>query len=88
MAPTSVISAAVDHNGSTFQPENLVTFNPFSTPLADADAHGSFTFESFDVNGCDELFDGHKREDLESAARILFHSGKRFNFSDVLAATS
>jgi hypothetical protein len=81
-------SAAVNQNSSPSEPENLATFNPFWEPHGTPGAHVSIIFESFNLNGCDDLFDGHKREDMESTARILLSSGKMFNYSEVLAATS
>ena len=66
------------------QPENSVAFNPFWAPHGDPDAHVSFIFESFKVDGGDDFFDQHQRVYLENIARILFYSGKRFNFYDVL----
>jgi hypothetical protein len=68
------------------QPENSVAFNPFWAPHGDPDAHVAFIFESFKVDGGDDFFDQHQRVYLENIARILFYSGKRFNFYDVLVA--
>ena len=68
------------------QPENSVGFNPFWSPHGDPDAHVAFIFESFKVDGGDDFFDQHQRVYLENIARILFYSGKRFNFYDVLVA--
>jgi hypothetical protein len=79
MTPTPEIHAAAARN--------VVTFSPFTAPDGTPDTNVAFIFESFEVNGPEDLFDGHKREELENAARILFHSGERFNFSKVLAAT-
>lgn len=79
MTPPPEIHAATERN--------VVTFNPFTALDGKPGTNIAFFFESFEVNGSEDLFDGHKLEDLENAARILFHSGKRFNFSEVLAAT-
>lgn len=79
MTPTPEIHAAAERN--------VVTLNPFTTPDWKPGTNVDFIFESFEVSGPEDLFDGHKREELENAARILFHSGERFNFSKVLAAT-
>jgi hypothetical protein len=68
------------------QPELSVAFNPFWAPHGDPDAHVGFIFESFKVDGGDDFFDQHQRVYLENIARILFYSGKRFNFYDVLVA--
>jgi len=68
------------------QPENSVGFNPFWAPHGNPDAHVAFVFESFKVDGGDDFFDQHQRVYLENIARILFYSGKRFNFYDVLVA--
>jgi hypothetical protein len=68
------------------QPEKSVAFNPLWAPHGDPDAHVSFIFESFKVDGGDDFFDQHQRVYLENIARILFYSGKRLNFYDVLVA--
>jgi hypothetical protein len=68
------------------QPEVSSAFNPFWAPNGNPDEHVAFIFESFKVDGGDDFFDQHQRVYLENIARILHHSGKRFNFYDVLVA--
>ena len=80
MTPTPEIHAAAA--------PNVVTFNPFTAPDGTPDTNAAFIFESFEANGSEDLLHGRKREELENTARTLFHSGKRFNFSEVMAATS
>ena len=66
------------------QPEESVSFNPFHAPHGNPDSHVGFVFESFKVDGGDDFFDQHQRVYLENISRILYHSGKRFNFYDLL----
>jgi len=68
------------------QPDVSCAFNPFWAPNGNPDEHVSFIFESFKVDGGDDFFDQHQRVYLENIARILHHTGKRFNFYDVLVA--
>lgn len=66
-------------------PEISSFYNPFWAPHGEPDEHVAFIFESFDMN-TNGFFDEHQRVYLENIARVLHHSGKRFNFYDVLVA--
>ena len=66
-------------------PELSASYNPFWAPDGNPDDHVGFIFESFRMDRHD-FFDEHQRVYLENIARVLFYSGKRFNFHDVLVA--
>lgn len=66
-------------------PELSCFYNPFWAPYGNPDDHVAFIFESFRMESHD-FFDEHQRVYLENIARVLYHSGKRFNFYDVLVA--
>jgi GTPase SAR1 family protein len=68
------------------QPEVSVGFNPLFAPQGCPDEYAEAVFESFKVEGGDDFFDQHQRVYLLNIVRILFYSGKRFNFYDVLVA--
>jgi hypothetical protein len=84
---------AIDKAGRTHQvriidpvhPEISCFYNPFWAPHGNPDEHVAFIFESFRMESHD-FFDEHQRVYLENIARVLYHSGKRFNFYDVLVA--
>jgi hypothetical protein len=64
------------------RPEISVRYNPFWAPKGNAEDHVAFVFESFNMEK--DFFEGHQRVYLENIARVLYYSGKRFNFHDVL----
>jgi hypothetical protein len=64
------------------RPEISARYNPFWAPQGNAEEHVAFVFESFDMEK--DFFEGHQRVYLENIARVLYYSGKRFNFHDVL----
>jgi TraM recognition site of TraD and TraG len=64
------------------RPEISARYNPFWAPEGNAEDHVGFVFESFNMEK--DFFEGHQRVYLENIARVLHHSGKRFNFHDVL----
>ncbi|MHB1839922.1 MAG: type IV secretion system DNA-binding domain-containing protein, partial [Acidobacteriaceae bacterium] len=67
--------------------ETSVSYNPFSAPSDRIDQHVSFVFDSFNRGkSSDSFFDEHQRTYLENIARVLYHTGQRFNFYDVLVA--
>jgi hypothetical protein len=67
--------------------ESSVRYNPFSAPSDRIDQHVSFVFDSFNRGkSSDSFFDEHQRTYLENIARVLYHTGRRFNFYDVLVA--
>jgi type IV secretory pathway TraG/TraD family ATPase VirD4 len=64
------------------RPEISARYNPFWAPQGNAEEHVAFVFESFNMEK--DFFEGHQRVYLENIARVLYYSGKRFNFHDVL----
>lgn len=67
-------------------PDKSVSFNPFYAPHGNFDEHVAFVFDSLKREGGDDFFNKHQRIFLESVAKILKYSGRRFNFYDVLVA--
>src|SRR5580692_3998063 len=64
------------------RPEISARYNPFWAPEGNAEEHVGFVFESFNMEK--DFFEGHQRVYLENIARVLYYSGRRFNFHDVL----
>ncbi len=64
------------------RPEISARYNPFWAPQGNAEEHVAFVFESFNMEK--DFFEGHQRVYLENIARVLYYSGRRFNFHDVL----
>jgi TraM recognition site of TraD and TraG len=64
------------------RPELSARYNPFWAPEGNAEEHVAFVFESFNMENY--FFEAHQRVYLENIARVLYYSGKRFNFHDVL----
>lgn len=67
--------------------ETSVSYNPFSAPPDQIDQHVAFIFDSFNRDkSSDSFFDEHQRTYLENITRVMHHTGRRFNFYDVLVA--
>lgn len=67
--------------------ETSVSYNPFSAPSDRIDQHVSFIFESFKrEKSSDSFFDEHQRTYLGNITRVMHHTGRLFNFYDVLVA--
>lgn len=64
------------------RPELSVQYNPFASDDDNYMAQVSMVFGSFDLH--DEFFAKHQLNYLADIVRILHHTGKRFNFYDVM----
>ena len=67
--------------------ETSVSYNPFVASSDRIDQQVAFVFDSFNRGkSSDSFFDEHQRTYLENIARVLYHTGRRFNFYDILVA--
>lgn len=64
------------------RPETSVRFNPFYCKDDAYQEHVNSIFESFALK--EDFFSGHQATYLSDLARVLWHTGKRFNIHDVL----
>src|SRR6266852_2406239 len=64
------------------RPDISVRYNPFFSEHGLYQEHANFVFESFDLK--EDFFHGHQATYLSDLVRVLTHTGKRFNFYDVL----
>ena len=64
------------------RPDISVRYNPFFSEHGLYQEHANFIFESFDLK--EDFFHGHQATYLSDLARVLAHTGKRFNIHDVL----
>jgi hypothetical protein len=64
------------------KPDVSVRYNPFFSEHGLYQEHANFVFESFDLK--EDFFHGHQATYLSDLARILAHTGHRFNIHDVL----
>jgi hypothetical protein len=64
------------------RPDLCARYNPFFSERGLYQEHANFVFESFDLK--EDFFHGHQATYLSDLARILAHTGKRFNIYDVL----
>jgi type IV secretory pathway TraG/TraD family ATPase VirD4 len=64
------------------RPEISVRYNPLFAADDLYQEHVNFIFESFDLKR--DFFSGHQATYLSDLVRVLAHTGKRFNFHDVL----
>ena len=67
------------------RPEISVRFNPFVAPCENYHEHVNFIFESFDLR--DDFFKEHQKTYMSDIVRILYYTGKRYNFYDILVMT-
>ncbi len=67
--------------------ETSVSYNPFSAKPEQIDQHVAFIFDSFNRDkSSDSFFDEHQRTYLQNITRVMHHTGRLFNFYDVLVA--
>ena len=64
------------------RPEISVRYNPFYSKDDSYQERVNFIFESFALR--EDFFHGHQATYLSDLARVLWHTGKRFNIHDVL----
>lgn len=64
------------------RPDISVRYNPFIAADDLYQEHANFIFQSFDLK--QDFFYGHQAAYLSDLVRVLAHTGKRFNFYDVL----
>jgi TraM recognition site of TraD and TraG len=64
------------------RPDISVRYNPFVASDDLYQEHANFIFQSFDLK--QDFFYGHQAAYLNDLVRVLAHTGKRFNFYDVL----
>lgn len=64
------------------RPDISVRYNPFVAHEDSYQEHANFIFQSFDLK--QDFFHGHQATYLNDLVRVLTHTGKRFNFHDVL----